>query len=84
MALTNPIILILKDALLCSQFETAISTISNTDIISVIILIHTTIDPTLAFDDIIKFIRSITAEFSTDPLNTWFHNSLHEFRIRIG
>jgi hypothetical protein len=84
MALTNPIILILKDALLCSQFETGISTISNTDIISVIVLIHITIDPTLAFDNIIKFIRLITVEFSTDPLNAWFHNSLHEFRIRIG
>jgi hypothetical protein len=83
MALTKPIILILKNALLCSQFETTISTISNTDIISVIALIYTTIDPNLAFDDIVKFIRSITAEFATDPLNAWFHNPLHEFHIRI-
>ena len=82
--LTNTIILILKEVLLCSQLETTISTISNTDIVSVTVLICTTIDLILAFNDIVKFIRSIIAKSATDLLNTWFHNLSCEFRIGIG
>jgi hypothetical protein len=69
MALTNLIILILKDILLCSRLETTISTISNMDIILVIALICTIIDSILTIDDIAKFIRSIIVESITNLLN---------------